>query len=80
MDALQDEYRITDRMTWWDAANFGCDDVGGVILPHSNISQKLLDLMVEGQNYWVGAVEVYTAWTWTGDEFEHTHTLTHTHT
>ena len=68
-DSLIDEYEITDRMTWWHAANLACDGFGGVLLPHSNISQKLLGLMVEGQMYWVGALEVYTPWMWTGDGF-----------
>ena len=52
-------------MTWWQAAKVGCDDVGGVLLPRSNISQNLMLLMLERQAYWIGA-EGFTSRRWTG--------------
>ncbi|XP_041379370.1 uncharacterized protein LOC121392031, partial [Gigantopelta aegis] len=67
-DSLQDDYKITEKMPWWDAANFGCDFEKGILLPHNNIPQKLKSKMKAWKKYWVGALEVYTPWKWTEDK------------
>ncbi|XP_041372378.1 uncharacterized protein LOC121385675 isoform X2 [Gigantopelta aegis] len=65
-DSLKYEYKFTNAMDWWTAANSGCDDVG-VLLVRGHISQRLKRKMVTRQRYWVGALEVYTPWKWTED-------------